>query len=160
MTTILKNTTASIIFINDVGFALPPGSSIIEATNLSLWASSADIVAPVTSGSIVINNGAVDLSPSDVVRYLQWPDRLTLKQSGTDTTRVVTSINVTGSATTTDNGNGAVTVDIHSGVPLSLLREVTVQFFPGVGPVDITSGLLFVPDPENDTILFLGEEII
>ena len=163
MSTIIKNTTASIIFISDVGFAIPANSSnTIEPTNKALWADSISVIPYIDSGDIVINDGVSDLSPVDGVRFLKWPDRITLKESGVNKAQVVTSINVVGNATVTPDAssNGAVTINVGYSGNTEHLREVTAQVFPGVGPVDVKSGLLFIPDPENDKVSFLIEEIV
>ena len=160
MTTIIKNTTASSIFIQDVGFVLPANSSnTIEDTNKALWANSESIAPFIVSGDIVINDGVNDLSSSDGARFLKWPDRIIVKLNNVDVTRVVTSINVAGNATVTDNGNGAVTVNVNNiSDTQPHLREVTMQVVPGVGFLDVSSNLLYIPEPENDTIEFLIEE--
>jgi hypothetical protein len=43
--------------------------------------------------------------------------------------------------------------------PPEYLREVEMVMYP-FGPVDVKSNLLFDPDPQNDKINFLTEEII
>jgi hypothetical protein len=160
MAHVIKNTTLSPIFINDIGFNIPPGSNTIEPMNHLLWADSLDIVPFINSGSVVINDGVVDLSPADGIRFLLYPDRLTVQKNSSDITKVVKSINIVGNATVTDNSDGKVTIDVGYGASGQLLREVTMIVAPGVGFIDIKSNLLFEADPQNDTILFYGEEII
>jgi hypothetical protein len=110
---ILKNTTASDIFILDTGINLKASSSYeITQSEFLLWVASLDIISYINSGSVVVNNGSIDLSASEGIRALQYPDRITVKSNSTDVTRVATDINFTGSATVTDDGNGQVTVDI------------------------------------------------
>ena len=166
MQKIIKNTTASTIFINEAGVNILAGTQIIiDPSVYYLWEKPemiTEISANVDAGNLVINNGIMDLSPADGLRFLQFPDRIIVKKDGSDVTEVVTSINFTGNASVVDNGNGAVTVNVTGGsiVIPPLLREVTMVIYPGVGFVDVSSGLLFEADPENDTILFLGEEIV
>lgn len=72
MSKILKNTTASVIAINDTGVSVPasPGQYIIPEQDYLMWAASTDIISLVNSGSIIVNDGANDLSASRGLAYL------------------------------------------------------------------------------------------
>jgi hypothetical protein len=81
---ILKNTTGSPISIADTGITIPAGGSYtIPAQDYLLWANSSNIVTPVGTGSIVVNDGSSDLSASfgmDLIKGL-FP-RMTWIQGG------------------------------------------------------------------------------
>jgi hypothetical protein len=158
---IIKNTTGSVVFIPDVGISLDPFAVYdITESELLMWVASLDIIPLVNSGTLIVNNGSVDLTAAEGVRFLQYPDRLSVQQSGTDVTRITTELNFTGAVTVTDNTDGKVTVNVSTTGTISpSLREVTMVQYP-FGPVNIESNLLFEPDPQNDTILFLKEEIL
>jgi hypothetical protein len=116
---IIKNTTNANIFINEAGVRIPAnGQHIIDPTVYYLWAkqeTQAELASYTSAGDIIINNGLIDLSASDGLRFLLHPERITVQETGVDITRVVTTINVTGNASVTDNGNGKVTIDVGTG---------------------------------------------
>lgn len=72
MSKILKNTTGAAILISDMGIRLPqsPATYTIPPQDYPLWASSVSIVSPVTSGSVVVNNGLADLLVADGLDHL------------------------------------------------------------------------------------------
>lgn len=71
MSKILKNTTGSAITITDAGgiiIAASPGTYTIPPQDYLLWAASSDIITylnDMATPSIVVNDGSVDLNPSD-----------------------------------------------------------------------------------------------
>ena len=161
MNKILKNTTNFSVFVGDTGISIPANSSYdITESELLLWVSSSDILSLISNGTIVVNNGSSDLSSNDGIRFLQYPDRLTVKVNDNDTVNVTTDLNFTGNVTVTDNGDGKATINVGTGAstPDPILREVTAVHYP-FGLVNITSDLLFEADPVNDVIRFLKEEI-
>jgi hypothetical protein len=160
MIKLLKNTTASIVFITDVGVSIPAsGNYQLTTQEYMLWASSLDYQPLVTAGTLIVNNGTIDLAPADGIRYIEYADRAKIQGSGVDITQVATTLNFTGAVTVTDNGNGKATVDVATGSGTPRLREVTYVLLGGTIPLNIESVLLFEPDPINDTILFLSELI-
>jgi hypothetical protein len=162
MTKILKNTTASIVFINDTGVSInASGQYIIPHTDYLLWAASLDYQSLVTTGTIVVNNGVIDLAPNDGIRYIDYADRAKVQAGGVDVTQVATTLNFTGSVTVTDNGSGKATVNVNtSATAIPCLREVVYVLLGGTIPMSVESNLLFEPQPVNDTILFLREEVL
>jgi hypothetical protein len=70
MSVIAKNSTSTIVNINDISVSLPPTGSI----NLTLdipkreIANSNDLVDKISSGVVIINDGINDLNPSDGIR--------------------------------------------------------------------------------------------
>lgn len=64
MSKILKNTTASAIAIKDTGITIPasPGTYTIPPQDYLLWSASLDMITPINSGDLVVNNGVVDLA--------------------------------------------------------------------------------------------------
>jgi hypothetical protein len=161
MAKIIKNTTITDIFINESGQTISANDQItVDPSLYYIWAKPemiAEITTDVNAGNLVINNGLIDLSPSDGLRFLQYPERVTIQQNGSDVTQVGTVINFTGSATVTNNGNGTSTVNVGAANAVQCLREVTMVNY-GFGPVDIESNLLFEPGPVNDIVLFLKEQ--
>lgn len=89
MSKILKNTTSSPIPIADTGITIAAMSSyLIPPQDYLLWAASVNVLTPIGSGAIVVNDGLRDLSAtygayhiaySDEafkVRFLSDPDRV------------------------------------------------------------------------------------
>lgn len=76
MSKILKNTTASAILISDTGVSIPasPGTYTIQIMDYLLWAASADVVTQITSGALIVNDGTSDLSVTDGIAYIAYPD--------------------------------------------------------------------------------------
>lgn len=114
MLKILKNITVVDIYISDMGIVVPAnGSYSITITEAPMWATSIDVISPVNNGDIVVNNGLIDLSAIDGLRFLQYPDRATIQKNGTDVTEVSTIVNFEGPEfTVTNNGNGKTTVRV------------------------------------------------
>lgn len=72
MSKILKNTTGSTIAVTDVGVSIPANSSYtIPPQDYLLWSASSDVISPVGSLDIVVNDGSFDLSPSDGMDLLK-----------------------------------------------------------------------------------------
>jgi hypothetical protein len=162
MNKILKNTTISTIFVLDTGVSIPGGFSYeIPQMDYLLWASSTEVVPLITSGDLIVNNGSVDLSASDGVRYLQYPERITIKDNGSNTSFVTSELDFTGSVSVTNSGNGKATIQVNgSSSSVPCLREVQFVLLGGSIPVNTESNLLFEPDPTNSVIKFMREEVI
>jgi hypothetical protein len=114
---ILKNTTGSDIFLEFPGITVPASGQVtINVEEYKDIAAESALITELTplinSGDIVVNNGTVDYSAADGIRFLEYPDRLTVQEGGTDTTIVTKSINFTGSAATTDQGDGNVDIEV------------------------------------------------
>lgn len=161
MNKIIRNTTGSNIFIKDTGINILANSSYdITEPELLLWVASTDVLPYIDIGDLVINNGTIDLPAYEGVRFLQYPDRVTIQKDALDVTRVTTEINFTGNVTVTNSNSGTANVHINETAALTpSLREVTAVLYP-FGYINTKSGLLFEADPVNDTILFLKEEIL
>lgn len=72
MAKIIKNNTASPVFITDTGVSIAASSSYtIPAQDYDLWASSSDIITFIGSSDVTINDGTFDLSKADGVSLLQ-----------------------------------------------------------------------------------------
>lgn len=66
MSKIVKNSTGLDITLNDVGVTISAnGQFTIPATEYPIWAASEDILSPLVSGDLIINNGTSDLNVSD-----------------------------------------------------------------------------------------------
>lgn len=72
MAKILINTTGSPITINDTGVTIASLTDYtIPPQDYLLWSASSDILSPVGSGDIVVNDGSDNLSPSDGIDLLK-----------------------------------------------------------------------------------------
>jgi hypothetical protein len=114
---VIKNTTTSDIDLEAVGLTIPASDSYtVEATETPLWAtddSILEITPYINSGDIVINDGTVDLSAADGIRFLKYADRAYIQQDGVDVVRVNTALNFEGnSITVIDEGNGKATINV------------------------------------------------
>jgi len=78
MTKILKNTTGSDIEIKSTGFTILASSSYtIEVSEFRFWAADeaiTEITSFITSGDIVVNDGINDLSATEGINHLKYPD--------------------------------------------------------------------------------------
>ena len=97
MSKIIKNTTAAIVDIPDVGISIPAsGQTTINTTDFDDLAASNDVILLVGNGTLVVNNGSEDLSKSDAIRLLQggFTNRVLLDDGLIDSNRV--KVDVTG----------------------------------------------------------------
>lgn len=78
MAKILKNTTANAIELSAVGLEIDPNSQItIEVDDYIIFATTDainEITPLINSGDIVVNDGVNDLSASDAINFLSYPD--------------------------------------------------------------------------------------
>jgi len=81
MPKILKNVTGSAIPVADTGISIAANSSYtIPPQDYLLWAASTNITTPVTNGSIVVNDGVLDLTNANgidlnrALDFLLYPD--------------------------------------------------------------------------------------
>ena len=78
MAKIIKNTTAADIMVDQAGILIEASTQYqIEVQDYLLWASAAVLaeVSPlITSGDLVVNDGIQDLSVSDGINFLEYPD--------------------------------------------------------------------------------------
>lgn len=120
MAKILKNTTVNPVTIKDTGITVPasPGTYTIPPQDYLLWAASVDIVSIVNAGTLIVNNGSLDLSAAEGLRYLEYAERPVVKSGGTRVTGAVKEFNFTGGISASDNGDGSVTVATGSANPV------------------------------------------
>jgi len=72
---IIKNTTGSDVPIADTGVTIPASSQYtIQPQDYMLWAASVDVIALVSAGTLVVNDGAVNLNITDGTNFLEHPD--------------------------------------------------------------------------------------
>lgn len=72
MSKILKNNTASIVEINDVGISVPASGQItINTADFDDFAASNDVVALIGTGTLTVNDGSFDLDLSDGIKLIQ-----------------------------------------------------------------------------------------
>ena len=72
MAKILKNTTASAVTIADTGQTVPASSQLtVNAQDFDLYAASEDIVLLIADGTLVVNDGNIDLTPAQGIGLLQ-----------------------------------------------------------------------------------------
>lgn len=74
MSKILKNNTAGVIQIADMGVDLPLGNYTIPPTQYTDWSGSVDILTRISSGDITVNDGLIDLSVADGLNFIKYPD--------------------------------------------------------------------------------------
>ncbi len=77
MSKVLRNDTGGNIVIDDTGVTVRPGAGnqyTIPPQDYLLWAASTDIITPVTAGDIVVKDSVGDLSSTDGLNYLEYPD--------------------------------------------------------------------------------------
>ena len=72
MSKILKNNTASIVDITDVGVSVPASGQLsINTSDFDEFSASDDVVSLIGAGTLTVNNGSEDLSKSDGIRLIQ-----------------------------------------------------------------------------------------
>ena len=72
MAKIIKNTTASAVTIGDTGQVVPASNQLtINAQDFDLYAASEDIILLVADGTLVVNDGSVDLTPAQGIGLIQ-----------------------------------------------------------------------------------------
>lgn len=78
MPKIIKNTTASDVFVVSVGRNIPANSQVtLEVREYLIWASDAAIseISPkIQSGDLIVNDGHNDLPPDRGIDFLRYPD--------------------------------------------------------------------------------------
>lgn len=78
MSKILKNTTGSDIDLDVSGLRIPASGQItVDETQYLLLASAdsiTELTTPINSGDIIVNDGTADLSASEGLAYIQYPD--------------------------------------------------------------------------------------
>jgi hypothetical protein len=96
MSKILKNTTGSLISINDMGVSVPgSGQYTIPSQDYPLWVSSDDVITYIGAGTIVVNNGTDDLGKSagiDLIKGI-FPQPLVIRDGASSTLAGVTAGN-------------------------------------------------------------------
>lgn len=113
MNKILKNQTASPIFIDDMGVEIPASSNYtIVESEYTRWAGSIDIDTEINASNIIVNDGTNDLSISDGIRFLKYADRAYIQKDDVDVTRVNTTLNFEGAVGVADDGGGKATVTV------------------------------------------------
>ena len=114
MSKILKNTTVSDIELDALGYTIPASGQVnFDATEFQLLASD-DVIAEMTpfltSGDLVVNDGVQDLTLAEGLRFLVWPEKVQVKESGTDKLLYADKLNFIG-PTVTDVGSGQADVN-------------------------------------------------
>jgi hypothetical protein len=82
MAKILKNNTASVVDIDDVGVRIPAsGEYIIQSTDDLLFAGSSDLITLVGDSTLTINDGSSDLSITDGIDLIKaiFPKEIQIK---------------------------------------------------------------------------------
>lgn len=90
MIKILRNTTISDIVISDTGITIQPGVGnqyTIPPIDYVLWAESADITSFVNSGDILVTDGTSELSSTDGLDFIRYPDNAKNQRFDGDTLR-------------------------------------------------------------------------
>ena len=98
MAKILHNTTNSSVPIADTGIQIPAnGTYTIQPQDYWLWASSSDIITKIGNGTIVVNDGSVDLSINEAVSIIQhmFPSNITINNNNDEPIPVTGNLTVT-----------------------------------------------------------------
>lgn len=106
----------------------------------------------ITAGLVIVNDGTVDLSVPDAFKLIRRFDI----QDATET-----PFDNTANGFTATNVQDAI-VEVAGGI-ISIppcFREVTYVLLNGTIPMSVESNVLFEPQPVNDIILFLREEVL
>lgn len=78
MSKLITNTTASAIVISKAGIRIAAGATYtVEVRDYLLWASDevlTQVIPLITSGDLVVNDGIQNLSVSDGINFLEYPD--------------------------------------------------------------------------------------
>lgn len=75
MSKTIKNLTALAVIINDAGVTIPAsGNYIIPEFDYLLWAQSADFETAVNADKIILNNGLFDLTKTESLYFIKYPD--------------------------------------------------------------------------------------
>ena len=97
MSKILKNNTASPVFISDTGQTVPAsGQLLIDPTEYDIYANSSDVVTLIGNSTLTVNDGSVDLTIADGSRLLQglYPTEVGIRAG--ETTPVIVNFPTTG----------------------------------------------------------------
>lgn len=151
MTTILKNTTGTDIFI--VGRQLlASGQDDFTSEQFADLIDDPLLLTAVDSGDIVVNDGAADLSATIGRKFIEKTLlRIEVEEDGVSTSTDITTFNFLGQVGITDAGSGVVDVDIAPG--LSTLTGLTGDQITG-GDTLISENMMFVTDTtRGDKIL-------
>jgi hypothetical protein len=71
MSKILINTTLFPVSITDVGITVAASSSyIIPPQDYSFWAASSNIITEIGNGTIIVNDGLIDLTIDEAIAFL------------------------------------------------------------------------------------------
>lgn len=156
---ILKNTTVSPITLKKLGITVPALGQItvdrVEYPYLSSVDRLNEINPLITSGDIVINNGVIDLSVSEGIRFIEYADRLDTQKTGTSVTKTTKTIDFkTGPFDVVDSGDGKTTVSLPSdfGDIAEDDRLIHVECVPGTNCVQDVTLLI------DDTLCFIKHE--
>jgi len=106
---IVKNNTASIVFVSDTGVSVPAsGTYTIPSQDYLLWAASDNIVTYIGNSTVTINDGTSDLSINNGTDLIlgNFPSQIKIQGNTTNTNignvgdALKTSTNITGGSIT------------------------------------------------------------
>jgi len=116
---IIKNTTGADIEIREAGRLIPAlGQIEVDPIRYLYWSTPetiTELTPLLNAGDIVINDGTNDLTAAEALRFLEYPDRVTIKDSGTKVAGIVKTINIAGGLSAVDDGDGQVTLQTGGG---------------------------------------------
>ena len=143
MTTILKNTTGSDIYI--VGRQLvASGQDDFTSEQFADLIDDALLLTAVDSGNIVVNDGSSDLSTTIGRKFIEKTLlRIDVEEDGVATGTDITTFNFLGQVDIIDAGSGVVDVDIAPG--LSALTGLVGDQIIG-GDTILSENMMFVTD--------------
>jgi hypothetical protein len=118
---ILKNTTGTDIFLEFPGVSVPANSqktiNVEEYKDFAAEEALNELIPLISSGDIVVNDGTLDLTTIEAIRFIEYPDRIDIQKDDVNVSRVNKAVNFeNGAFDVVDEGNGKVTVTIPSNV--------------------------------------------
>lgn len=158
MTKILINSVSGEIEIPDTGITIGvSGLYEIPPQDYLLWDASLDVIEPIVSGYLTVNDGYVNLSANDGLRFLRYPDRPAIQFSDADIVRVARILNFIGSVNVTNDGDGKATIEVlgSGSVSAEYMREVTYIDLGGGQGYNDESNLLFEANVNNSISFFV-----
>lgn len=157
MAKIIKNTTGSDIAIKTFGRTIEAGDQItIDQTDYPLLSSDdvlTEMLTDINSGDIVINDGSSDLTSSQALRFLKYPDKIIIQINNVDIVKFNDIINFQGAITIQDSGSGKTTVIVATTSEDEDPRLVSIECVPSDPTCIINSSML-----TNHKLCFLKKE--
>lgn len=154
---ILKNTTITDISLNETGITIPASGQVTlnetEYAQVAFIDSITELTTYLNSGDIVVNNGTVDLTAAEGLRYLSISIKPSIEANDSSISRYIKTINFEGDINVSDDGDGKVTVNIDPSESIfteydcgEVITNGNIDYYDSVGGVSITSEATIIFD--------------